>query len=289
MNRLARALLATVIGAAAVGTGSAHAATDREADPRLADVRTFALALGDHAQRPDRLDELARYDLVVVDGELAAPSLIAGLQDQGTLVLGYLSVGTIERGRSWTPEAKPYRLDLWDDWGEWFADTSQPAFRSLIVDEVAPAILDRGFDGLFLDNVDMISDHTRQRAGMSTLVHALAGLTHERGVMLFAQNGEEVIDPMLDALDGWNREDVTGTYDFDSKRYLVQPPREVRAAQRALRRIGELGVFVTTTDYFAHGDDAGATRATGNACDAGAVSYVSNIGLNRIPEEPPRC
>ena len=288
MSRLALSLT-TIIVSVTVSVGAADATTHGVKNPRLASVHTFALALGDRAQHPDRLDELAQYDLVVLDGEAAPPSLIAGLHDEGTLVLGYLSVGTIERGRSWTPAAKPFRLDHWDDWDEWFADTAQPAFRSLIVDDVAPAILDRGFDGLFLDNVDMISDHRRQRAGMDTLVHSLADLTHDQGALLFAQNGEEVIDPMLDALDGWNREDVTGTYDFDSHRYVGQPAREVRAAQRALRRIAALGLFVTATDYFAHGDDASATSATKNACAAGAVSYVSNIRLNRIPEEPPRC
>ena len=288
MRRLAALLAATIISAALSSDG-VNAATSSEVDPRLARVETFALALGDHAQRADRVDELAQYDLVVIDGELAPPSLIAGLHEQGTLVLGYLSVGTIERGRFWTPAAKPYRLDHWDDWDEWFADTSQPALRSLIVDEVAPAILDRGFDGLFLDNVDMISDHRRQRVGMEALVGSLADFVHQRGSMLFAQNGEEVIDPMLDDLDGWNREDVTGTYDFEAERYIVQPAGEVRAAQRALRRIATLGLFVTATDYFAHGADTGAARSTRNACAAGAVSYVSNIGLNRIPEEPPRC
>lgn len=287
MHRIAVLLAATIISATAPG-GAGAAASDR-VDPRLASVQTFALALGGHPQRPERLDELAQYDLVVVDGELAPPSLITGLRGQGTLVLGYLSVGTIERGRSWTATAKPFRLELWDDWDEWFSDTSAPEFRSLIVDEVAPAILDRGFDGLFLDNVDMISDHPGQRAGMDTLVHSLAGVAHARGAMLFAQNGEDVIDPMLDALDGWNREDVTGTYDFDSKRYAAQSPNAVRAAQRALRRIAALGLLVTATDYFARLDTTGAARATKNACDAGAVSFVSNIGLNRIPEEPPRC
>src|SRR6476619_7169063 len=111
---------------------------------RLAGVRTFALALGDGAANRD----LSRYDLVVVDGGTAA-TRVAAIKDNGPLVLGYLSLGTIERGRSWFAAAKPFRLDYWDDWGEWYADVSRKGFRDLILERVAPAIMRRGFDGLF--------------------------------------------------------------------------------------------------------------------------------------------
>ena len=47
----------------------------------------------------------------------------------------------------------------------------------------------KGFDGLFLDAVDMIEVHRHraQRAGMRKLVRALAGLTHGQGDLLFAR------------------------------------------------------------------------------------------------------
>ena len=58
---------------------------------------------------------------------------------------------------------------------------------------MAPNILRKGFDGLFLDNVDMIGDHPRQRRGMHRLVAALGRMVHRRDGYLFAQNGERVI------------------------------------------------------------------------------------------------
>jgi hypothetical protein len=258
-------------------------------DPRLTRVHTFALALGTSAQRVENLDRLAAYDLVVVDGENAPLALVDGLRARGVIVLGYLSVGTIEPGRGWFAAAKPYRLEKWTDWNEWFADTSSAGYRELILANVAPAILTRHFDGLFLDNVDMIGDHAAQRAGMEQLVHALGALVHRRGGLLFTQNGEDVIIPMLDALDGWNREDVTGTYDFRAKRYVRQTRAAIRHAQAALRRVAGSGLLVTATDYTANTDRAAAKRATRNACAAGALSFVSDIGLERIARTPPRC
>jgi hypothetical protein len=184
-------------------------------------------------------------------------------------------------------------LELWDDWGEWYADTSKAGFRNLITGRAVPPMLAKGFDGLFLDNVDMISDHRAQTAGMYTLVRDLSNLVHADGRLLFAQNGEEIIDPVLGELDGWNREDVTSTYDWDTDRYVAVPAGDTRGALAALRRIEAAGVVTTTADYTADGGGWGAgslnAKAVSNACSVGALPSVSNIGLTRIPSTPVTC
>ena len=264
-----RALLAAVsLLAVAAPAGAAPA------NPRLAGVRTFALDLGGTPTAA----ALRGYDLAVVDGDTPA-SVVKALRANGTIVLGYLDVGTIESYRSWYKAAKPYRLDYWPDWGEWYAAVAKPGFRRLIAGRVAPAALRRGFDGLFLDNVDMIETHRGQRAGMLALVRQLAKLPG----MLFAQNGDDIIDPFLPYLDGWNREDVTRTYDFDRKRYVAVGAGDHADAIASLKRIAARGKLVTATDYVAAGDGSAAAAATQAACAAGALSYVSDIDLKRVP------
>jgi hypothetical protein len=68
-----------------------------------------------------------------------------------------------------------------------------------------------------------------------------------------------------------------------------QPRGEVRAAQRALQRIARAGVLVLATDYTARGDSAGAARSIADACAAGALPFVSDIDLARVPARPARC
>ena len=175
------------------------------------------------------------------------------------------------------------------DWGEWYADTSRAGFRRLIARRVAPRILRKGFDGLFLDNVDMIGEHRRQARGMHRLVASLGRLVHRRGGVLFAQNGEGVMGPMWRHLDGWNREDVSRTYSFERRRYLPIRPSEHRAALRALRRAKARGLLVTATDYVKPGDTRARNAAVREACGVGALPYVSDIHLKRVPREAVRC
>jgi polysaccharide biosynthesis protein PelA len=250
------------------------------------EVRTWALALG--ARQP--VERLAAFDLVVVDGEDTPRADVRRLRRRGTIVLSYLSVGTIERGRSWYRRARPYRLELWQDWGEWYADVSSRGFRRLIARRVAPRLLGKGFNGLFLDNTDMVDGHPRQRRGMRLLARSLSRLVHSRrGGLLFTQNGERSIGPTLRFYDGWNREDVTSTYDFDAHRYRRVRRDDARAARRALRRIAHAGLLVTATDYVAPGDSAGAAASVKAACAAGALPFVADIRLRRLPLAPIRC
>jgi len=281
------AALAAVLGLAAA---PAHAAPS---DPRLLEVESWAFAIGNHTLDGNAAMVGARYapfDLVVVDGEEARADEIAAMRSGGTVVLGYLSVGTVESWRSWYRQAKRYRLDSWKDWkDEWFADVNRAGLRRLVAGRIAPALLDKGFDGLFLDNTDMIESHRSRASGMRKLVDALGTLSDDRGTLLFAQNGAGVIGPMLHNYDGWNREDVSWTYDFDHGRYEAQGPAAVAEAQAELREIAAAGVLVTSTDYVAEGDGPAALESAANGCAAGALPYVSDIGLRRVPARPFLC
>jgi hypothetical protein len=277
--------LALVLALCAAASGAA-----RGLDPRLAHIHTVALAIGSGDLDGDLATRYRGYDLVVVDGEGATASQVKTLRAGGRrIVLAYLDVGTIEPGRAWFGAAKPFRLDFWPDFGEWYADTSRAGFRQLITDRVAPAMLAKRFDGLFLDNTDMIETHPRRGAGMRTLVRALAARVHAHGGLLFAQNGDASIGPLLGVLDGWNREDVSYTYDFARRAYAAVAPADRRAALSALRRIRARGLLVTAVDYTRAGDAAAVAASLSDACAAGAVPFVSDIGLTRIAQPPLRC
>jgi endo-alpha-1,4-polygalactosaminidase (GH114 family) len=264
----------------------AHAAPR---DARLRRVHSWAFAIGSGNLSGNVARRYAPFDLVVVDGEEATTRQVALLRRAHKLVLGYLDVGTIEAGRSWYGKAKPYRLDLWGDWGEWYAATDRIGYRRLIARDVAPRMLRKGFDGLFLDNTDMIESHPRQAAGMRRLAGDLSGLVHRRGGLLFTQNGEGSIGPTLRLYDGWNREDVTSTYDFGGSRYRRVSAEDRRAAQSALRRIGRHGLLTLATDYVGRGDARTTKAATSAACSAGSLPYVADIGLRRVPARAFRC
>lgn len=284
--------LCALLLALAVSTGTAGAG-----DPHDATSFAFAIGNGNLSGGPGEVAaRLGKYDLVVVDGELASADEVAALRAQGTTVLAYLSVGTIEKWRSWYRELKPFRLSPWADWkDEWFADVSKPKLRRILTTQIAPQVLAKGFDGLFLDNVDMIEtrNHIPQRDGMRKLVLALSDLAHEQDRLLFTQNGAWGLKKLglLDAIDGWNREDVTWTYDFDDRRYVPTRPGQQKSALRELSAMAARGLVTTSADYTRAGDQQALHEAVAASCSVGALPYVSDIGLTarRLPDPPLTC
>lgn len=259
------------------------------APERLRAAKTFSFALGAQLT-PQHLTRLAHRDLVVVDGEEATPAQVQRLQARGAVVLGYLSVGSVESWRSWFPLLRDHRLEPLGDWdGERYADTSSPALRDALADQVAPSLLEKGFDGLFLDNVDMVEEHPAQAEGMFELVSRLSTRVRGAGGVLMAQNGDSIIARYLPLLDAWNREDPTGTYDFSRRRYVLTDRAGRQLARATLRTVKAAGLVTTTTDYFASPLDPRATRAVRLACSVGAIPTIADIALKQVPRRATRC
>ncbi len=290
-----------LVSAACLCGVAASAGAGGSDDPRLIGAESFAFGIGDgmlHGNAQDVAERLGAYDVVVVDGEEASEAEVGALQADGATVLAYLSVGTIEKWRGWYPELKRYRLAAWQDWkDEWFADVSRPGLRNDLADEIAPDILAKGFDGLFLDNVDMIEPrrYREQRVGMRDLVSRLGALVHADGGLLFAQNGYWGLRKfgILDDghLDGWNREDVTWTFDFDRRKYVPNSGRDRDEALDDLAAMRARGHFTTATNYTKRSSGAAVDESIEDACGVGALPFIGDIGLTakRLPESPYVC
>jgi endo-alpha-1,4-polygalactosaminidase (GH114 family) len=118
------------------------------------------------------------------------------------------------------------------------------------------------------------------------LVQELSALARARGALLFTQNGDEFALSLSPLLDGWNREDVTFGYDFAKGAYVRIPPSDHENALEAIAAMRQAGVLVTTTDYVKTPGSSEEGRAVAVAIDAGALPYVSDIELERIPNDP---
>lgn len=279
-----RRIAASVVAIAALSVAAlADAAPNPRATP-LTQTRTWAFSIGQLAP----VSALARYDMVVVDGVDTPRSHVVALRRRGVRVLAYVSVGTIENGRPWSRAAAPYRLDHWGDWDEWYADVADPAFRALVLRSVVRPVMAKGFDGILLDNVDMVESHRSQTAGMTALVAAISREVRTGRRVLMVQNGDSYVRRLTPYIDGWNREDATATYDFDDERYRAVSTSDARYAVQTIRWMRARKKLVTTTDYTATPTDPLVARSRARACSLGARPYVSDINLRRLPA-PVRC
>jgi uncharacterized protein (TIGR01370 family) len=258
--------------------GSTHASRVR----RLEEVRAWAPVFGD----ADAAD-LHSYDLVVVDGigDQHGPSMsateLAPLHASGALVLSYLSVGTVEAWRPYAGQVPSSwtlgKLEEWPD--ERYVDARERGWQQ-IMETQARDLERRGFDGLYLDNLDVAEDFPATREGLVQLVERLRDAVAD--ILLIAQNGLGIVDEL--PVDAIAHEDVFGRWDGG---YRASTPDETAAILGGLRRMHARGLPVLTLDY-APPRSPTAGNAVARSRAEGFLPAVSVLELDRPPHAPAR-
>ena len=283
-----RASLASMVGLDASSQGLHTPADDVDLHARrlvaLRDVCSWAPVFGgvDSA-------ELEGFDLAVVDAVADADGSsdtsegdVAALHDADVLVLAYLSVGTVENWRHYA-SAVPTEWTLgpvegWD--GERYVDARESGWRGLMVAE-ARTLAAAGFDGLYLDNLDVGELFPETQEGLVDLVTELR--TAAPDVLLVAQNGLAVAERL--PIDGIAHEDVYWRWDDG---YRASTPEETAEIVSGLRLLQAGGLPVFTVDY-AEPNSEGANDALVRALGEGFHPVVTTLELDRLPHTTPSC
>lgn len=233
--------------------------------------------------------DLSGYELVVIDGvgELApdGPLLTTTLPrlKAHALVLSYLSVGTVEDWRPYAAQVPAeWTLGPVPDWpGERYADVRAAGWRQLMAEQAA-ALAAAGFDGLYLDNLDVAEDHPALAPALVELVEGLRAAAPS--LLLVAQNGLAVADRL--PVDAFAHEDVFWRWEDGYRR---SPADETAELLAGLRRLHARGLPIFTLDYAEPGSP-GAAEAARRSLEEGFHPAVSVLALDRPPHlaEPAR-
>ena len=245
---------------------------------RMASIRNYVVYYG-----AGRLDDLARFDLAIIDPSTLTPGEVAELEGRGTLVVGYLSVGEISPNDPWITDGtvpKSWILGRNRNWGSLFVDAGQQGWRDLMTAETGK-LLDYGFDGVFLDTVDTATDV--QPTSVPGMIQLIEGLRAAYPDALLVQNrGFEIAEQVAPSIDAVMFEDLSTSYDFDTLTYLrVDNSGE---ADRMVALHDRTGLPILSLDYAPPEDRRTAARAVRIARGYGFVPAVSIIELDDIPD-----
>jgi uncharacterized protein (TIGR01370 family) len=235
------------------------------------------------------------YQPIVLDGDRHPP--LGALKALGKRVFGYLSLGEVDPGRSYMGSASKAGVLLGSnpDWpGARYVDLRTGAWRQMVLEQLVPAILAQGFDGLFLDTLDdaatLEQADPKRNEGMVKAAISLIRALHERypTVPLMLNRAYDVGVAVAPVLDAVLAESLASTYNFKSRKYHLQTApdlawgmarvSELRRANPALR--------IYTLDYWDPSDEHGVRRLYTQERQAGFVPYVATIDLQRVIHEP---
>ena len=301
MWRLARYAQAFVLGLAAIAWAAgarAGPAEDLGQQFLLSSNWTYQL----QGARPADLDKTL-YDVVVMDaffggGAPEVEKLRQMPQGRRRINLAYLSIGEAEVYRyywqrcctggkrpAWIgPENKRwpgnFRVEYWD-----------PEWKSIIYDDeqsYLKRIIDLGFDGVYLDRIDVHAEFkgakADARARMVAFVRALSAKAKalKPGFLVVAQNAEELAtdDSYLAAIDGIAKEDLLFGETADGKR---NPPDNIAFSTEMLKRAQSAGKHIMVVEYLKEASVI--EKARTEILELGFAPYFAPRGLQHLQVE----
>lgn len=168
------------------------------------------------------LDKISKYDVVVIDGQNFNKEDIDKLHQSACVVYSYLNVGSLENYRDYYDTYKHLSLGVYENWEdeEWI-DVSDETWINFMSNELATSLLDKGIDGLFLDNIDVYYNYMTDGIydGLVNILERLSLLTDK----IIINGGDAFISKYINdngsinsLISGINQECVFTSIDFSN-------------------------------------------------------------------------
>ena len=232
------------------------------------------------------------YEVIIVDSD-AHPNISELKRSGQKIVLGYISVGEVEKYRKYFSLVKQQGLLMHENanWpNSWMVDMRSKKWVSVLLDHVAPSILASGFDGFFLDTVDNaeylesldpVSNAGMEEAAKQIILDLRARFPNAKIMM---NRGYAVLPDVGRQIDYLLAESVYSSFDFKQSRYFVvenqQYQEHLNILMQAQKKFPDLKIM--TLDYWDPNDKEGFKKIYTLQKNNGFSPFVATIELDRI-------
>lgn len=234
------------------------------------------------------------YDLYVFQPE-SHPDLNS-LKERGAKVIGYVSIGELEKTSPAFLEfsSKNLIVDENENWPNSFrVDLRSPVWQDFVLKRLVPNILSQGFDGIFLDTVD-VAYYLENEKGMKSTTKKTALLIKKirdsyPDAIIIINNGLFLLEEVGDTIDAVSVEDTFTKYDFDKKKYLIADSAWTEERLMPLKKFqNKFKKPVLSLDYVKSSNKQDIKRVFTKAAQEGFIPYIAEIGLDTIFFHPSR-
>jgi len=166
------------------------------------------------------IDYMLQYDEIVIDAQYFTDNEISYMKSKGKVIYSYLNVGSIEDFRDYYDDYKDLTLGDYENWDEerWI-DVSNKDWQDFVINNLAYNIINKGIDGLFIDNVDVYYNYKNDDIfnGLTYILKELKKMTYTliNGGDEYVMEYYERYNNITDIMSGVNQETVFSKINWD--------------------------------------------------------------------------
>jgi uncharacterized protein (TIGR01370 family) len=240
-------------------------------------------------------DKFKPYQFLVLDGQ--HHPAIQPLKEDGKLLIGYVTLGEVDATSPHYAELKAHNLILMENknWkGSFFVDMRDPLWPKIVIEDLIPAVLRQGFDGIFLDTLDNPLELEEQNSaryhGMAdAAAHLVQAIRlHYPTIKIMMNRGYGLLPKVATSIDMELGESVYSDYNFDTKTYGKVKSQDYQEQVDLLKEAKKTNpaLKVYTLDYAKPTDTKAIIDIYKTERANGFIPYVATVGLDQLVDEP---
>ena len=228
-------------------------------------------------------DKIRGYKYVILESEHYNPFDVKLLQENNELVLGYISMGEVSPSRFYFESIREKTVGKNPIWDSYYLDLEDSTTQAAIGGFV-DKIKGKGFDGVFLDTVDVYGPwgpQAKQEAAYAKLIKFIKEKYPDFHLMQNA--GLEIVPRVKNEINSIAIESVITNYNFNRDQYKMRKSRETQEKAIELSTINErYGLPIILIEY-------ADSRSMFNKVKTQAINlkwdyFIGNIGLESLPK-----
>lgn len=223
------------------------------------------------------------YKLLVLEESIYTKEDIEILKKNNTKVIAYLSLAEINADAKYYSYLKDYTLGKNNLWNSFHLDLSSAKLRNKLL-TITNEIIEKGFDGLFLDNIDNACMFGPNPQFKDDLIGLIKEIREQNEAIYLVQNsGLEIIERTAKYINMVALESVITHYNFETKTYGLRDKTE---SNKRLINLNELvdkyQLHILLIEY---ANTLSLFNETKNLLiKSGYSHFIGNIDLQKVPE-----
>lgn len=188
-----------------------------------------------------RLDpeDIKGYSYVILESQFYNIYEIRKIKSQNEKVVAYISLGEVNANAPHFDELRAHTTGKNEIWDSYYLDLKSEKTVATLM-RIMDRMIEKGYDGLFLDNIDNYTAFGPQPTQKDDLIKLLKNMSDTYPDKIFIQNaGLELAPETAPYVDALLMESVATNYTFDDKTYKLRSEADFRAYVSKLETINK--------------------------------------------------
>ncbi len=244
---------------------------------KLLSVSKYAIYYG-----KNKIDKLSRYDLVILDPDNYSKDEILKLKNS-TIIIAYLSIYEINPSRKYFSKVKECIIGFNEMWRTYYIDVSCGKWRETIMEEIILEIINKGFDGIFLDTIDDVEIYGKK----NEVISLIKNIRERYPKLIIIQNrGFSIVDETAPYIDGILFESFTSRYNWSTSKYEIWGENDLRWTENIAKQLiylkNKRNLLILTLDYVDMKNESMKNFCIARAKKFGFIPFLSNLNLTAL-------